>query len=773
MFFVQRWLCWDGKTCVELFSHWAARGVSALQEEAATSLLAPRRVPPQMLPLLHEAVLKALPSTRASFCRLSKFEMGKWAKEVDGAVRRDMALALVAATRRWGATPGEDEHQIVELLGVQIRAVCAGEELVPLIRAATQACRSKLLPPSVLRNICLVAADKASELPFDQLGHLLRELGTSWWEARTQPRHRGVQYDEYAPYFANLLTILQLAFVGAALRISYTPDKAGAMSWGSALESWSPWLTPHESPPLVYVGSSEAIEKAVDVYGELAGMFFSLLARIMDTYPGCEEKLLSCTWDWVVHSRAGAGALAMRGALLRRARAAPLPWDSVQWLAASTPHVLVKVAEGGDSELCEWSAECIRAQQAATWLRGSDDHVAARLALLLYLWTASPLGVHQQTLDMACLLPWHRLPEVALEDVLQRFFCGHHSLATPYHRLPQFRFAAVLDLDANIDASIIFAFGSDRGTRSQGDSVRERVVLGGRSGAEPTAKRPSEAAEPGGGGHHLEPSSGELEELLERALLIMCIEPAASVAVAEWKKAVSAGSVRWSRACIRATCSLTAYEPFAALADSALTAYMQTEGASWSEVVSLWQRCVWSDPTGLCARAKLYAAYAVCAYNNAHSTTDCAALRNALVALLASDINFTQNEAIVSTWICLACRVSVGLEGDEECAVAAKSLLCRWSRRTLLSLLSAQDGTPTTNHRVLCLLAQCTFNPSDEGVARAYEAAVPAAAEAGGWARPPPCPRRLPRLAARLLPHAVHYFDLELKLTPESYKTKE
>lgn len=48
-------------------------------------------------------------------------------------------------------------------------------------------------------------------------------------------------------------------------------------------------------------------------------------------------------------------------------------------------------------------------------------------------------GFSVQLLDDACKLPWHRLPELALDEALERFYRVHHNVAQPYHDLPQFK----------------------------------------------------------------------------------------------------------------------------------------------------------------------------------------------------------------------------------------------------------------------------------------------------------------------------------------------
>lgn len=60
-----------------------------------------------------------------------------------------------------------------------------------------------------------------------QIGHLMRELGVMFWEARTGVKGSGVlpHLSAYAPYVARLLHSLQRAFVAVATRLSYEPER--------------------------------------------------------------------------------------------------------------------------------------------------------------------------------------------------------------------------------------------------------------------------------------------------------------------------------------------------------------------------------------------------------------------------------------------------------------------------------------------------------------------------------------------------------------------
>ncbi|CAG9787417.1 unnamed protein product [Diatraea saccharalis] len=160
------------------------------------------------------------------FSALSKFELSKWSQSVDTNTRREMLNSLTAAAQRWGFAPTEEYLLLVELLGVQMSTVCHATELCVLASMCARACVSATLPPAVLRHIVRAAEKCAAEVPFDQLGHLLRELGIIWWEARTKATESDIErYDAYAPHTAGLLLTLHRAFVEAAFSLSYTPEK--------------------------------------------------------------------------------------------------------------------------------------------------------------------------------------------------------------------------------------------------------------------------------------------------------------------------------------------------------------------------------------------------------------------------------------------------------------------------------------------------------------------------------------------------------------------
>ncbi|CAG9787415.1 unnamed protein product [Diatraea saccharalis] len=114
----------------------------------------------------------------------------------------------------------------------------------------------------------------------------------------------------------------------------------------------------------------------------------------------------------------------------------------------------------------------------------------------------------------------------------------------------------------------------------------------------------------------------------------MCIEPAAAAALPVWERFVSSSAPCMVQAILGAVAGLTAFEYFAPLADAAVRTHL-AQGGTWGTVCGRWRACVWADPSPLCARARLHAAYAA----HAHAHCDAHHLRAAFLALVATDID--------------------------------------------------------------------------------------------------------------------------------------
>ncbi|KAJ8718845.1 hypothetical protein PYW07_016401 [Mythimna separata] len=478
-----------------------------------------------------------------------------------------------------------------------------------------------------------------------------------------------------------------------------------------------------------------------------------------------------CLQQAIQESRVQASALL--------AELAKLPWSEHQWFYGKCLQQAIQMSTRTDRELTSWCCGAWRATLAATLLRDVDaSSLAPRLAELLYLFTGTHLPNSQLILEEACLLPWHRLPELALDEALDRFIMLHHNPALPYHDLPQFRLILV--------ACGLSRPESTAGTPQSGAYVRARgrgVSQWVRGACAPTLA----SHVPAHSKHvlhtltdlapHLNETEGEIEELLSRAVVIMCMEPAASVALPVWVSWVSSSPPRLVRACVSAVATLTAFEYFATLADAAVKALLKcNEGHGWREVTQRWSGCPWREAHALTQRARLHAAYA-CALTHAHTPS---ATRATLAALLSAEIHFVDNEPIIALWICYACRIAVthsdtSEEADEtrECSAAARALVARWTeqpRRSLLRVVTMHADTdkPTALHRLLCRYAQCVLSP-DDNTRRAYESACSATLGANNdvasWATSPQLDK-LVRLAARLWPKSEKYFQYEMEVAP-------
>ncbi|KAH9629525.1 hypothetical protein HF086_015855 [Spodoptera exigua] len=181
-------------------------------------------------------------------------------------------------------------------------------------------------------------------------------------------------------------------------------------------------------------------------------------------------------------------------------------------------------------------------------------------------------GTATPATEEACKLPWSRLPEPALDEALDRFFMVHHNPALPYHDLPQFKLILVSCELSPLQPAAVDTLSRQK--RARGVSQWVRAACAPTLAAHVTAQSAQllciiEMLAP-----HLEESDGELEDLMSRAVVIMCIEPAATSALPVWVSWLGTASPRSVRASISATATLTAFEYFAVLADAAVRAML-------------------------------------------------------------------------------------------------------------------------------------------------------------------------------------------------------
>ncbi|XP_072949832.1 uncharacterized protein Epg5 [Epargyreus clarus] len=783
----ERWFCHNGALCVELVRGWS-RGGPALQALCGV-LVCPRRLPPAAWPAVHAALLAGDLPPHAAFSYLSKFEMSRWAETADAHQRRDVLDVLVAAAKRLGSKPNDQSQVLLELLVVHACAVCSAGELRSFACACARASAAGALPPAFCAAATSAARSHANRLPFDELGNIHRELGAVWWEARGGVA-AGVSAlpARYAPHTAELLRALQPAFVAAARAIGHDPHTVGWYAWCSIHESWGPWITPPPPPPLLPIKNDD------NTYTEMLASFVDTINDVILQCPESAETLLRKVWEWCIQTWQGvssraagreAGQAAGRAELAELLLAAArLPWEH-QWFHVECLPLALQAASSGDEWVGVFCARTWRGTAAGAWLRGAGHAPAPALAALLALFTSPHLQHSPQTLQEICSLPWKRLPEVALEEALDRFFMDHYNVSVPYHDVPQF----IVVLSACELRACEGGAGGVGGV-SAGVAGRGRRALGVsrwvRAAAAPAlhAHVPAHAARvldvitalaP-----HIEQSDGELEELLSRASIIMCME-AAPLALPVWEQWVSGCGSRLRLAAAAAAAALPAPEYFAALADAVARAHLaDRESCGWSGLRARWSCGACADAGALATRGRLHAAYGtlLAVRHSRHAT------RLVFHALASPAIRF-EDEPIIALWICVACRIarecagegagSVLGEESRECGAGARVLLTRWGaepRRSLLQVVALQPATgPTPMHRLLCKLAECILTPNSEATIRAYEAACSSVlgANAGdplAWGRSAQ-PRRLPRLATRLYPDSEAYFREELLLAPE------
>ncbi|XP_046967599.1 uncharacterized protein LOC124535431 [Vanessa cardui] len=743
----QRWLNHDSVLTSELLARWSTG--SASQQQLCGLLVTPARMPASHWPRLYGTVLALPLPPHALFSYLSKFDMTHWADVTDTSSRNEVLESIVKAATRIGPEPQQQDLVLVEILGVHSAALVRERELCEHVLRCARACAAGALPPPYCAHLPALAG-RARDLHLEQIGRLLHDLGIIWWEARSSARSHAALYAEYAPHFANTLHSLLKEFVAAAVSCTYTPERVAYCSWPVLQTSWCPWVAPQSSL------------SQIDHQREVLERFVETIRMVMDDCPGSAEAMLRYTWEWAAQCALGEP----RASCALLAQLARLPWET-PWLRADCVPLALQLCGIADEDVRRWFGEFVRHASAACWLRGAADaHVSPALAALLALFTAARPLVPPETLEGACQLPWHRLPLPALDAALERYFAEHHNPGLPYHELPHFR---VLLCASRLQRG---AGGAGGGGGAAGEARALCVSQWARALASP-ALRAHVAA------HtryllsvltDLAPSveAAELTELMSRALVVLCVQPADAIALPVWEQWARACDAHVRRACTSAVASLTAIDSFAALGDTLVKAIMtEKEPVQWAAVSSRWAaRCAWGA-AALLASARPHAAYAAL-LARAHPPAE---LRDALRTLLAADIDFVENEVIISVWICVASRVSCGAAGGDECAAAARALLTGWAerRRTLLQLVTLQPAgnCPTAQQQLLCRLSLHVQAPSD-ATWRALESARSAcAAPAAPSARAPPAPRAVPQLAAALHPAREHYFAHELLLTPD------
>ncbi|KAM3967099.1 uncharacterized protein ACR2FA_011948 [Aphomia sociella] len=649
----QSWVCSDGAAVAALVSRWAVGG--ALQLALAGALLAPRRLPAHHWPrvylaLLNSALYSTLPS-HIAFSYLSKFEMAPWSEVAPAEARRSVLEALQNAATRWGSDVDPQYHMLLELIGMHTAAVVRASELCGCVCACARAAVCARLHAAHWTHVLRATRVHAHGLSLDQLGNLLRELGAIWWEARNSgvaSVQQGV-HATHAAHVAGVLHELLRAFVAAAQALSYAPERGFLVCVGVAGGSVA-LLAAGEPHSAMLKHFLDALQLVITLCpGEKPSIYviiraFNLVRK--NTYSvsygtGPYRRTRPCRPRGCGRSR-GRGPSPSRGRARGRGQecrlqmsamlsaASRLPWDKHQWFRRNHLHAALQICRSPDKEITAWCTSTFRGLLADTWLCDvTEDQLAPHLAALFSLFTAANMPYSLQMLEEACRLPWCRLPDAVLEDALDQYFIEHHDPSLPYHEAPQF-------------SVLLSACDMCAGVASEGGR-RGRFVSRWQRGATSPALLPHVAAHCSAMldmiatiAPYIEHAEGELEELFSRAVVIMCVEPAAAAALPVWVRWVGGAAAREVRACVSAAAALTTPEYFAALADAATRALLaRTERGAWAEVSRRWTRCAWPVAGDAAQRGRLHAAYGL-AGARTHTPR---ALVGTLMALLALSVD--------------------------------------------------------------------------------------------------------------------------------------
>lgn len=781
----ERWICDNSRTCSDLLSSWGKRSSNSLQQSLCGALLSPRRLAPADWPSVYTALLDSNLPPHAVFSYLSKFEINRWSETADLTQRHDVLAALLRSVQRHGPSPPSEHQMLIEILGVHSALVMTSQDLPSHVKECTRLSIQNQLPYTHWNHIVRAIDAKASHVPFDQLGHLLRELGMIWWDARTD-RSRSLENSAFtalAPHISRLLASLQRAFVATAVKLSYEPERVAMYAWSGLLESWGAWISPHTgSPPLL--PSTVTKER----YTTMMRHFIDNVRQVMLDCPGTEIYLLQQIFEWCVQvhmsvqaapsitalpdmtavpkvyqeSRVQASALLVK--------LANLPWNEHQWFFGKSLQVALQMSASTDRELTSWCCATWKTTTAETLLRDVGDQLVPRLALLLYLFTGTLLPTPQQMLEDVCKLPWVRLPERALEEALDRFYAVHHNVAQPYHDLPQFKLILhACELAVPPGGATVYLSDTSRRKRALGVSQWVRAATSPALISHVPAHTTYLLKTVTLLAPALTESKGEVEELLSRAVNIMCIEPAASTALPLWVKYVNSADVGMCVSCVSAAAALTTFEYSGALCDaavkSAITSTRNGGNLSWLALSAVWKCSSWQEAGPMLQRAWLHGAY-LCVLAQEHSH---AQILTTIQALFTANINFIDNEPIIGVWICYAMRM-LRTSGSQDVELSAKGLLMRWGeqeRRSLLSrvTMQAHSDQPTQLHRALCRYALYSLTP-EAGTRRAFESSYTSAlgsnSDLDTWTAAPQ-PNKLVALAVRLMSKHDIYYQYELQ----------
>lgn len=760
----QRHISSNGIVCEQLAERWYNTNLNTMQQSISCTVISPTLLPKQHISLVYCAILKAsLLPPDIVFSQLSKFEISKWCNEANVEERNSMLWKLLERINELGNSPPKQYDIILELLCVHMSLLISSRDLYSVICHCATASVSATLPVVVWHHLCKVAAERAALLSSEEIMNIFSSFGNIWRDLNQNPksdfRPNQPVYEKYSTDIAVLLQILTRALVEVNKVNIYYNRNVIINIWNSICSSWTPWLwTPKEPiPPILEKEQSR---------NDMLLMFLESVNDLILKIPGCEAYLLQKLFELCSHE-------CFSDKYLTNIKER-LPWNRVQWFHFQCYHSARKLCSSGKRQKVFFRS-VTRCLKAESWLGGvSEKDISPYLAGLLSLFTRADL--HEETIKEITALPWDRLPLVALDAELRRFFSENHSKNVLCHTFPSFSII--------LSASEMLPRDSAKGTTTAHEKCLALTSYWVRSISDTRADdvyKNTMAAILNviqNRYKHSESSQdvqSELGALLSCAMGALGIEPAASAVLAVWQERVSNARPLFVVSSVRAVITLSVFSYFADLSECILKAYFKIPGSNWQYIQKFWCQCFWREAE-LIERCSFLSAYAFCTLPNYERGE---LFRITLLTLLSKDIDFIEQESSIALWICLASRLSSleKSEVSETCEVragitdVAVRVLRAWGKERKLSIikvitLSKQNNDPTPRLRLLARLALCMVQPNEAAI-KAYESTHATvfgpnpATDTITWARTANL-KHLPMLAAKLYPDAEQIFSLEL-----------